>query len=521
MKNNFIIVILFLTVSDVCAQEKKVEDSAAYQSLDEVMVTGFELNRRQQLSTAAVRTVRVNVAEFFSKTSLVNAFNTVAGVRMEERSPGSYRLNIRGSSVRSPFGVRNVKVYWNEIPITDPGGNTYFNQFAYNNWSSIQVFKGPAGSMYGAGTGGLVLMQSLDNPWKRGAGIEYTRGSYGLNNVFVHARTGVRDNRNLITYAHNETDGYRVQSAMRRDNFSWTSLIRISDRQEIRTNLLFTDMYYQTPGGLTKSEFTADPKAARPAAGILPGAVQAKAAIYQKNLLAGIQHRYKLDTHWSNATSLYVAYANIKNPAVRNYERRSEPHAGGRTVFSWENKTTSTVLKFTGGSELQHGFFNTKVFGNRQGVSDTLQTDDEIDYNVYSVFVQGDIAINDKWFITAGTSLNNTKVSITRLNKLPVTKQPRTYRQEWSPRISLLRSFKNYTSVFAIVSKGFSPQSIGELLPSTGNISTQLEAETGWNYELGIRNGFRVGKNRIFTEVAAYYFRLTNTLVQRRDNSGA
>ncbi|HEY0677735.1 MAG TPA: TonB-dependent receptor, partial [Chitinophagaceae bacterium] len=47
------------------------------------------------------------------------------------------------------------------------------------------------------------------------------------------------------------------------------------------------------------------------------------------------------------------------------------------------------------------------------------------------------------------------------------------------------------------------------------------EAETGWNYELGIRNGFRVGKNRIFTEVAAYYFRLTNTLVQRRDNSGA
>ncbi|MEJ0103149.1 MAG: hypothetical protein WDO19_11585 [Bacteroidota bacterium] len=43
--------------------------------------------------------------------------NNTPGVRMEERSPGSYRLNLRGSTLRSPFGVRNVKVYlgWNSI----------------------------------------------------------------------------------------------------------------------------------------------------------------------------------------------------------------------------------------------------------------------------------------------------------------------------------------------------------------------------------------------------------------------
>jgi iron complex outermembrane receptor protein len=50
---------------------------------------------------------------------------------MEERSPGSYRLNIRGSSLRSPFGVRNVKIYYNNIPFTDPGGNTYLNSLAF------------------------------------------------------------------------------------------------------------------------------------------------------------------------------------------------------------------------------------------------------------------------------------------------------------------------------------------------------------------------------------------------------
>jgi iron complex outermembrane receptor protein len=57
-----------------------------------------------------------------STQTLLPAFNNLPGIRMEERSPGSYRLNIRGSSLRSPFGVRNVKTYYNNIPYTEPGG---------------------------------------------------------------------------------------------------------------------------------------------------------------------------------------------------------------------------------------------------------------------------------------------------------------------------------------------------------------------------------------------------------------
>ena len=72
---------------------------------------------------------------------------------MEERSPASYRMNIRGSTLRSPFGVRNVKVYLDDIPFTDAGGNTYLNQLSYYNFNSIEVLKGPGGSLYGAGTG--------------------------------------------------------------------------------------------------------------------------------------------------------------------------------------------------------------------------------------------------------------------------------------------------------------------------------------------------------------------------------
>ena len=60
-----------------------------------------------------------------------------------------------------------------------------------------------------------------------------------------------------------------------------------------------------------------------------------------------------------------------------------------------------------------------------------------------------------------------------------------------------------------------------KLLPSTGIISTNLEAEAGWNYEAGFRHYASVGHSRLSTDVSAYYFRLSNTLVVRKDNSGA
>ena len=234
--------------------------------LEEVIVSAFDQTRSRTVNSIPIKIIRSELTDRNNKLSLVHAFNSIAGVRMEERSPGSYRINIRGGSIRSPFGVRNVKVYWNHIPVTDPGGNTYFNQFATNNFSSIDVVNGPAGSMYGAGTGGLILMRSFDEKWQQGASLEIMGGSFGLKNLITSVNFGDRNNRNTISYAHNQTDGYREHTNMRRDNFSWTSDLKYSDKHQLTTGILFTDLFYQTPGALTLAQFNTNPKAARPAA---------------------------------------------------------------------------------------------------------------------------------------------------------------------------------------------------------------------------------------------------------------
>jgi len=513
----FITIFLLLFFSFYCiAQQEK--DTAI--NLEEVVVRSFEQNRNAGNVTASVKIIERNNADRYTKTSLVNGFNTIAGVRMEERSPGSYRINIRGSSLRSPFGVRNVKVYWNNIPVTDAGGNTYFNQFAWNNFSYIEIFKGPAGSMYGAGTGGLILLNSL-SPWQPGVGLEYITGSYSLNNLFTSVRFGKKENRNQLTYSHNQSDGYRIQTKMRRDNFSWISRLNISDKQELTALVLFNDMYYQTPGALTLTEYKSDPHAARPAAGGFPSAVNAHAAIYQKNITVGFTNSYHFNPSFQNSTTLYGTYAQIKNPAIRNYERRKEPGYGARTVFSYGKKQNGNhpAYQLIAGSEFQQGFFNTEVFKNKNGNPDTLITNDDIDYTAYNFFLQGDLTIRESWFFNAGVSFNRTKVKFSRLSSYPVLTQERSYQNEIAPRITIKKNLSDIFSVRATISRGFSPPTIAELLPSTGVISTDLEAEFGWNYEMTFLA--RLLKRKLDLEITGYYFKMKKALVQRRDASGA
>ncbi len=510
----------FLFTCSFCFSQEEADTS---KTMDEVTVRAFEQNRRLRSTSTSVKIIDFNNGDRYNKTSLVNGFNTIAGVRMEERSPGSYRINIRGSSLRSPFGVRNVKVYWNDIPVTDPGGNTYFNQFAWNNFSSIEIVKGPAGSMYGAGTGGLILLNCFDR-WQPGASVEYVTGSHDLHNFFVSARFGRKENKSQLSYAHNQTDGYRVQSHLRRDNFSWVSKSKITERQQIAVSLLVTDMYYQTPGALTLTEFMANPKAARPAAGGFPSAVNAQAAINQANFLSGFTHQYDFTSALTNYTTFYGSLAEIKNPAIRNYEKRIEPSLGGRTVFMLKKKKDQTDPMTIGwqlvaGSEFQHGFFTTTVFKNVNGKPDSLQTDDDITYKANSYFFQGDLRLKEKWFMNAGLSLNRTRVSFTRRTSFPVASQTRTYRNELAPRISIKNNINEDLSWKTTISRGFSPPTIAELLPSTGVISTDLEAEYGWNYEMTV--SYALFKRYLRLEATGFYFKLNNALVQRRDLSGA
>ncbi|MBY0476855.1 MAG: TonB-dependent receptor plug domain-containing protein [Chitinophagaceae bacterium] len=512
-----LLTLLSATLITLSSAAQEQPDSTS-KELNEVIIRAFEQNRKLMDVPAAVTVLTQKQLARFGNASLVPALNAAPGVRMEERSPGSYRLNIRGSSLRSPFGVRNVKVYVNDIPFTEPGGSTYLNQLGFYNIQSVEILKGPASSLYGTGTGGTVLLKTSGNDKPNGVGVDYSFGSFGLHNTNITARIGDGNTQQTISFSKLKSDGFRAWTKLKRDVFSWETKMSLNQKQSLHTFLMYADLSYQTPGGLTAAEFAANPKQARPAAGPNPGSAQANASVNQKTFFAGISHLFDITKNLINTTTLYGAFSRFANPTIRNFERRSEPHTGGRSVFSYSPAIDLGELKLIAGAELQRGWYNIRVYRNRFGVSDSLQTEDEVNPFTLSAFVQADWKLPHNWIITAGVSSNYNTIEIIRLNKFPISPQKRTYDNELAPRISILKKIGNDFSMYASVAKGFSPPTSAEVLPSTGVITTDLNAEEGWNYEAGIRYNW---KEKLFVDLNGFYFNLNNTIVQRRDQGGA
>lgn len=519
MKKNIALKIGFCFLLPIFVRAQSLTDTSfiTTDSLENVTVRAFELNRNLQQIPAAVSIINTAQLQRFNNSSLLPALSIQPGVKMEERSPGSYRLNIRGSSLRAPFGVRNVKIYVNDMIFTDPGGGTYLNQLGFYNVSSIEVLKGPPASLYGAGTGGAMLLQTEPKQWQAGVDADYGFGSYGLQQVHAKVSLGTAANQNVFTYQHQNADGFRAQSKMRRDVATYESAMRFSDKQKLSTLFMYSDLMYETPGGLTLAQYKVEPRAARPAAGTQPSAQAAKAAIYQKTFYAGVANEYSLASAWKNTTSVYGAFTWFNNPGIRVYEKRTEPHFGGRSVFTNNFILGEHKLQLVYGGEAQKGVFTVRTYKNKNGQVDTLQTDDEINNWRYSLFGQADIDLKSGWIISAGASFNKSYVGITRLNSYPVTPQQRSFGDIISPRISLLKYFKSL-SFYGLISQGFSPPTTSELVPGNGSINNTLEAEKGWNYELGSRGHFM--QEKLHYDVNIYWFQLQDAISQRRDING-
>ena len=245
------------------AQETSDTTVARTQQLSEVTVIGYD-NQRELLRTpGAIGVISAEQVQAYDETSVVPVMNTLPGVRMEERSPGSYRIAIRGSSLRAPFGVRNIKVYWNDIPFTDPTGSTAFNLLDVINMNRIEVVKGPAGSVYGAGTGGVVNIHSLapeaDTSPLPTAQVGATLGSYGLQRYAAQVNHQSAATTLSIKYAHQQADGYRQHTEFARDVLEISGRFQVSDARQIRTNFLYSNLDYEIPGGLTQEQYNENP----------------------------------------------------------------------------------------------------------------------------------------------------------------------------------------------------------------------------------------------------------------------
>ena len=490
---------LFFSLNCTYAQE------ADTVNLHEVIVNGYL--SRQPLVNVPASVAIVNAADLGknSHQSLLPALNVVPGLRMEERSPGSYRLSIRGSLLRSPFGVRNVKVYLNNLPLTDASGNTYINLVDPALIQQVEILKGPDGSLFGANSGGVTLFNTDSFlPDSSVVDANVSAGFYGLFREHVRIQNTSKRLCWSFGEAFQRADGYREQSFMRRLNLMGSGKLNYGSQNSVALFLMYSDLHYETPGGLTQEQFQENPAQAR------PGTTEQQTGIYNKTFFGGITNEVFLVPKIKHVFSLFSTFTSYENPFITNYEVRDEKNAGIRTFIEYTTQKKAFELKCYVGLEGQLGNQNISNYQNDLGQQGALQSSDEMDINQAFYFTRITIDVNQKLTLQGAVSLNQYQYSFNEVDESKLD-------YEWMPRLATSYRFVPSFALRASVSRGYSPPTIAEIRPSGAVLNKALQAESGWSREVGFR--FSQWNDRLQFDASVFRYDLQKAITRRTDEN--
>ena len=474
-------------------------------TLHEITVATLDGRSLDPAATASIAKISNMDLNRMAATTLVPAFNMVPGVRLEERAPASYRISIRGSALRSPFGVRNVKVYWNGLPLTEPNGTTALNLIDLGSVDRTEILKGPAASSFGAGTGGVINLATRTeyNP-ENNLNVRYTAGSYGTHHAQIMASHGTTHSSLEARAQHYRTQGYRDHSAVQRTvgqlSGSWSKgLTRYT------STLLLSHLNYQIPGGLTAEQFAENPRQAR------PRSASQNSSIFQRRALWG--HVIKVGGYqWEAYTSLYGSIGDFENPFILDYKREFNLGTGLRSVAEIYGNQWKVQI----GLEQQFAYDDAQNLGNVDGVADTLRFHDEIYTRQGFTFLHGEYQVTPKLTFTGGLSLNYSRYRVNRIYP-----QPQPFTRQFNPLLApqLGASLKTtFGTLFYQAAFGFSPPTLDEVRTNEGSLNTNLEAERGFNNELGFRIGRPGDAPRL--SLSLFHFALRQTITTYTNADG-
>lgn len=504
------ILLIFILFSALRSQAQAA-DSAL---LQDVTVVGYLNNQPLMDVTGAVAVVDTIQMQRLTSQTLLSAMNAQPGVRMEERTPMSYRISLRGSLLRSPFGVRNVKIYYKDFPLTDASGNTYFNVLGRSSVENIEILKGPDGSLFGANSGGVIIVNPKIDDYQNKLQAEVKAGSFGTIEQNVLYRNKKGKNTFRINQSYEKSDGYRNNSRTEKIFADINNRYNYSPEGELNFLGIFSHLNYQTPGGLTKEQWQENPRAARPATPAMPGSAEQKTGTDNKFYFGGISNKYRLADNIQHVASLYSGYADYRNRFITNYETRDEFTFGWRTYFVFTNKKISTVnWEYTIGAEGAQT--NAKIFNydNNSGDAGDVQSHADINTLQHFYFNRLSLQLFDKLKLESGISLNYYKYFFKDDGA------ENSFKPQWMPRFAINYEILSALNWRATVSKGYSAPTTAEIRPSDNKIYTELQPEFGWNYETGLR--LQALDRKLFIDASVFRFNLRSAIVRQTNEAGA
>ena len=481
-------------------------------NLNEVRVAGYNSYKTNKETAGAVSVITAKDINRGSAVSFQAAMNTIPGVRMEQSTLSEARISIRGNGVRASFGIRNIKIYVNEIPVTEADGTTRIEALDVNSIGRAEVIKGPASSIYGAGTGGVINFQMQRSPYQeQSLEAAALTGAYGLRRLASTYRSGGDKVNSYLSYGWQEYGGYRAHSRDMRRFLTGNFQLFPSDQRIITLLLNRTTQYAQIPGALSGEQMMANPVQANATN------LDKAAGRYQNWTRIGLGQQYRFSDQFSNNSSVFTYFYDLNHPLAYAYIRNQYQSYGGRTRFAYDPGFKVLPTKFSIGAEFNEGRTKGTQYVNNKGKEGPINSAMDYLNKQYSVFYQSETALGKRTALVLGLSYNSISYEVNNyLNQ--AQSGLKKFDPQANPRVALSHTFADALSLHASVSSGFSPPSGSEIRDVDGAVNRALQAEKGLNYELNAKGNLL--KSRLSYDLAVFKMDMSGELIGQTVQQG-
>ena len=121
--------------------------------------------------------------------SVADILRDSPGISIKQgNGPRDFGISIRGSNARNGFGIRNIVIFDDGFPVTQPDGLSRSDLIDPRAYAAIDVIRGPSSALYGNyATGGALNFRT--RPGRTIDGVEYgvDGGSFGYLNNYLAA----------------------------------------------------------------------------------------------------------------------------------------------------------------------------------------------------------------------------------------------------------------------------------------------------------------------------------------------
>lgn len=515
MMKYFFLIILFGSIFSATSQEPISKDSIT--QLDEVILLDA-LKKKNATGITPSEIISAKVFQNYSPVSMVSAINQIPGVYVFSGALNTNRITVRGIGARTLFGTDKLKMYYEDIPVTDGSGFSSIEQYDLENLSQIEVIKGPKGTAYGSNLGGAIILSPKEALGRStNFSNNLTAGSFGLlkNNLSFNHYDGKL--RVGMQYGHMETDGYRQNSNFERDGFLLNTSYQLNRKNKISLLVNHIDFRAQIPSSLGITAFGEDPQQATFTWRVSQGFED------NNSTLVGFNYLHRFSDQLENSTSIFYNYLDKNEAAPFGILDEITKGFGFRTRFAGEFNVLEKNTNYSFGAELLKDEYDWDQFenlweendgnGSLKGAQFARNKEFRSQFNVFGTLL---LPLSDAFSTQLGLNLNKTQYDYRDLFNIETENKSakRDFKAIVLPSLNLAYAFSENQKIFVNISRGFSNPTLEETLTPDGVINPDIAQETGTNYELGTT--LLLDERRLSINLSIYQMNVKNLLVGER-----